>query len=452
MNGKTLLPLRILLVDDEKNIRTTLSVSLSDQGHTVVAVASAKEALEKLGAERFDFVLTDFRLGGPSGLDLVRQVRQLYPDLMVVVMTAYSSIENAVEVTKEGAFDYLPKPFSNAQLAHLVGKVQTLLRLKRENATLKHREFRADYFEGFNSPAVLRLEQFVNQVAPTDETVLITGESGTGKSELARIIHERSKRREGPFVTVYCTTLAESVLEAELFGHVKGAFTGAVQDKAGKLEQADGGTLFLDEIGDLSPNAQAKLLRFLQDKVIERVGGVQSIRVDARFIAATNRELPTLVASGKFREDLYFRLNMLECSVVPLRFRKDDLPVLIRRFLDEASQKQGRSSAPEIPKAVMEKLLAYSWPGNIRELKNAIERLVILSKGREMSVSDLPQNFTATRASTGSDANTFRTLEQLERDQIEAVLAKEPNFEKAAEILGITSVTLWRKRKQYGLP
>ncbi|MGD0283613.1 MAG: sigma-54 dependent transcriptional regulator, partial [Dissulfurispiraceae bacterium] len=296
--------LRILLVDDDNNIRMTLYVSLSDMGHHVVAAASLNEAVGALRAEIFDLVLTDFRLGGPTGTDLIRESKSMQPEAIIVVMTAYSSIENAVQVTKEGAFDYLPKPFSNSQLVHLLEKVQTLSSLKRENESLRNERYRPEYFQGFVSPAMQRLEIFVNQIAPTDETVLITGESGTGKTELAKLIHKRSRRAAGPFITVSCTTLAESVLESELFGHVKGAFTGAVSEKVGKLELAGNGTLFLDEIGDLSLSAQTRLLRFLQEKIIERVGGTDEIRVDTRIISATNHDLQESVANKKLREDL----------------------------------------------------------------------------------------------------------------------------------------------------
>lgn len=446
--------LKILLVDDEKNIRQTLLLTLEKWGHDVVASASAEDGAKALRAGRFDFLLTDFKLGGKTGIDLVKIANEQIDPPVCVLMTAFASFENAVNAVKEGAFDYLPKPFSNAQLQHLLTRVETLVELKRENRKLRSQrgEPREDFFEGQLSPAIQRLEEFVRKVAPTEANVLLSGESGTGKTELARLIHARSPRASRDFVVVNCTTIAESLLESELFGHVKGAFTGAIQDHVGKFELANHGTVFIDEVGDLSLNGQTRLLRFLQEKVVERVGSNRPIPLDVRVIAATNRSLEEAVKEGKFREDLYFRLNIFECQLVPLRYRKDDLPVLIRRFTEEFSTRAGHASEKKIAEPVMSKLLDYSWPGNIRELRNVIERLILLAEDREMSLEDLPESVKKTVPGPQHSFSGPGTIEDVERAHIARVLEQEQNQEKAAKILGITTVTLWRKRKQYGLP
>lgn len=441
-------PLNVLLVDDDGNIRRTLALSLKDLNCTVDQASSVDEAMTKIQNRPFDLILTDFKMENLSGLDLIKRARSSRPDAIIVVMTAFASYENAVEVVKEGAFDYLPKPFTTAQLAHLLTKVREIVNLRRENFELKRSKVRRNYFSGFTSLASQRLEEFVRKVAPTEATVLLTGESGTGKSELAKLIHELSPRAKQPFVTVYCTTLTESLLESELFGHAKGAFTGAVGEKVGKLEVADRGTLFLDEIGDLTPNGQTKLLRFLQDRVFERVGSNKEISVDTRVIAATNKNLPEAVASGKFREDLYYRLNVLECIIAPLRHRKEDLPVLIERIAGELQQ--GKAIPRPFSTAVMNALLCHQWPGNIRELRNTIERVLMLCQGREAQLTDLPESVLTPVTGLSGPTETL-SLEEVEKRHIQLVLSRTDSLEKASEILGITSVTLWRKRKEYGM-
>ena len=368
-------------------------------------------------------------------------------------MTAFASFDNAVNAIKEGAYDYLPKPFSNAQLEHVLARVSALVELKRENARLRAGAHRDDYFLGQASPSMLRLEEFVRKIGPTEANILLIGESGTGKTELARLIHARSSRAAKPFGVVNCASLSESLLESELFGHVKGAFTGAVHDHVGKLEAANHGTVLIDEVGDLSLGGQARLLRFLQEKVIERVGGTKPIQLDVRVVAATNRNLEEAVAEGKFREDLYFRLNIFECQLVPLRYRREDLSVLIERFTRELAALSNLPAIPVIPASVQKRLAEYAWPGNVRELRNVLERLVLLSRGRQMALSDLPEAVrNADQRLAGSTPTEFKTLKALEREQIERVLATEQSQERAATILGITTVTLWRKRKEYGLP
>ena len=447
------MPMKILLVDDEKNILRTLTVTLQAWGHEVVPVGGSEEAIKALKTNRFDCMLTDFKLGGKTGIDLVRAGKEQDPGMVSIVMTAFASFDNAVNAIKEGAYDYLPKPFSNAQLEHVLNKVSALVFLKRENQRLRAGSYRQDYFTGQTSPAMTRLEEFVRKIGSTEANILLIGESGTGKTELARHIHSKSPRSHRDFVVVNCTTLSESLLESELFGHAKGAFTGAVKEHVGKLEVANHGSVLIDEVGDLSLIGQTKLLRFLQEKVIERVGSNKSIPLDVRVIAATNRNLEEAVKEGKFREDLYFRLNIFECQLVPLRYRKEDLPVLIERFLNEMSFAAGLEEIKTIPTPVMKLLVECPWPGNVRELRNVMERLVLLSKGREMNISDLPDSVQRPdHKILGSSHVEFRTLEELEREQIMRVLEIEHNQERAAKMLGITTVTLWRKRKEYGIP
>jgi NtrC-family two-component system response regulator AlgB len=444
--------LTVLLVDDDANIRRSLALSLEDLGCQVTVEGVVDGARGRLLGGRFDLLLTDMRLGVGTGLDLIRVARKVDPQALCVVMTAYATFDNAVEAVKDGAFDYLSKPFTHAQLEHLLAKVSTVVGLRRENHRLRQASRQPDYFAGMLSPAMRRLEELVRKVAPSDETLLLVGESGTGKTELAKVVHARSARAAGPLVTVFCSTLAEGVLESELFGHAKGAFTGAVADRPGKFETAQGGTLFLDEIGELSPSAQARLLRFLQDKVVERVGSNQAVPVDARIIVATNRDLKEEVAQGRFREDLYYRLNILECQLVALRHRREDIPVLVKRFLDDASSTRRRPQALRLDEDAQRRLQGHAWPGNIRELRNVIERLVLLCEAPEAGLEDLPESLRAPQPAAQAGGGPLRSLEELEREHIQRVLAAEPNQERAAEILGITTVTLWRKRKLYGLP
>ena len=440
--------LQVLLVDDDKNIRQTLLVSLKGLDCDVTAATSVEDAIVTLKSRSFDFILTDYRLEKSTGIDLIKFAKRLRPVPISAVMTAYASFDNAVEAIKEGAYDYLPKPFTAAQLEYLLKKVRTLIELKRENEKLKADSDKFDFFEGMTSPAMNRLREFVGRVSSSDATILMIGESGTGKTELAKHIHRHSDRRDSPFIVVNCTSLAESLLESELFGHVKGAYTGATQDRIGKFELAKGGTLFIDEIGELSAGGQSKLLRFLQEKIIERVGGNQSIAIDTRVIAATNRDLGEAVKAGKFREDLYYRLNVFECHLVGLRYRIEDLPVLMERFKREFSMSAHKEDL-DIPKELLGHLHNDSWPGNVRELRNTIERLVYLSPGKELSFTDLPESI---NQPARDNLDRPATLEEIERKHISEVLKSETNQEKAAEILGITTVTLWRKRKQYGLP
>ena len=443
--------LKVLLVDDDLNICKTLNISLKSLNCSVTLAHSVLGATEALQIEAFDLVLSDFRMGAQTGSELLQEIKKLSHPPLVVIMTAFASIENALLVTRAGAFDYLAKPFSQTEVEHVLQKVRILVRLKTENAELKKKAppSRGRLFAGMISTANQRLEEFVKKIAPSDSTVLLVGESGTGKSELARSIHASSPRSNKPFVVVNCTSLAESLIESEIFGHAKGAFTGAICDKRGKFELAHLGTLFLDEIGDLSLDAQARLLRFLQERVIERVGSNQTLTIDARVIAATHKNLELAVQNGSFREDLYYRLNVFECMLTPLRHREDDIPVLIQSFLAEFSKKD--EAPKKISQEAITALIRYSWPGNIRELRNVIERTVLLTEGRSIEVSNLPEKILTVRSSN-ANAQPLCTLEEIEKRHILKVLEAERNLDLAAEILGITKVTLWRRRKEYGLP
>ncbi|MEG2004898.1 MAG: sigma-54 dependent transcriptional regulator [Bilophila sp.] len=451
-------PLEVLVVDDDPAIVRMLLLGL--KGHcTARGTSSAEAALVLLKKAPVDLVLTDMCMEGLSGVELVREVLALSPETTCVVMTAFASYETAVAAIKAGAFDYLPKPFSVDQLDHLIAKVSTLVALRRENRRLRAGEG-TDWFEGLTSPACLALQTFVERIAPSEVTVLLTGETGSGKTELARAIHRRSSRKDKPFVEVMCTALAEQLFESEVFGHVRGAFTGAVRDHAGKFETADGGTLFLDEIGELSASSQAKLLRFLEDRVIERVGDNHPLRLDVRILAATNRLLPEMVRTRQFREDLYYRLNMFECLVPPLRERQEDIAPLALRLLRVASQKYASHLAPsarvspaQVPNAVLSTLLSYGWPGNVRELRNVMERIALLAAGREAVLGDLPPALVSASANASAEGlpEGSLTLRELEAQHIRKVLERGVSMDQAAASLGITTVTLWRKRKELGL-
>jgi two-component system, NtrC family, response regulator AlgB len=438
----------ILVVDDDRNIRRMMAATLEPAGHRVAEAESAERALQLLAQAGAELLISDVRMAGMDGFKLLDEVKRLTPSTPVIMMTAYSSIPDAVEAIRRGAADYIPKPFSAEHIRQVVARTLEMQTLRAENRTLRTR------LERFGAPSPFltfgaqskRVAETAAQVAASDATVLVTGESGTGKSILARYLHELSPRKEGPFVEVACTTLSEHLLESELFGHVRGSFTGAIKDKPGRLEAADGGTLFLDEIGDLTPELQSKLLRFLQDKTFERVGGAQTFKIDARIVAATNQSLEQAVKEKRFREDLYYRLNVIEIHVPPLRERPGEIVPLAEHFAAQAAlvhHKPGLALSSEARAA----LAAYPWPGNIRELRNAIERAVILSRGDSITLSDLPDKIVAEprRADGGL------TLEDLERRHIEIVLQQALTLEEAADMLGINVATLWRKRRRYGL-
>ena len=442
---------RLLIVDDERNIRRSLVTFFESLGHTVRPAESGTQAIASLAETQFDLVLTDYRMAEMSGLELLREIKKRAPESLVILMTAFATVENAVEAMKSGAYDYVTKPFSLEQIQHTVDRALQVKVLQAENRALRSAIDEAPLLDS-HSPAMQRLLETAQQAASSDATILLTGESGTGKNMIARQIHRWSRRHEKPFVVVNCTTLSEELLESELFGHVRGAFTGAVKDKPGRLEAANGGTVFLDEIADLTPTLQTKFLRFLQDQNFERVGGEHTIHVDARIIAASNRDLESEVGAHRFREDLYYRLNVITLRVPALRERREDILPLANWLLNVASLRNARPGLALSPGAITA-LANYRWPGNVRELRNAIERGTVLMRGETIAPDDLPDSLFHDSADrpTATPAATSASLDEVERDHIARVLAASATLEEAADTLGINVTTLWRKRRRYGI-
>lgn len=442
---------RVLVVDDDPKILRTLEIMLAGDGHEVVTAPSAEEALERLETRGVDVALVDLQLPGMSGADLLRRLRDEHRDVQAVIITAHGSIETAVEAMKEGAFDYLTKPFSPDQVRHRLQQIDQVKQLQREVAGLRRRvgelPFKADFVT--QNPATLHLLEVARDVASSDATVLVTGESGTGKTMLARLIHAASRRCQGPFVVVDCTSFQEGLLESELFGHKRGAFTGAVADKTGKVETAEGGTLFLDEIGEVPLHLQGKLLRLVEDRSYERVGDPTPRRVDSRIVAATNRDLQELVRDHAFREDLFYRLSVVELCLPALRNRPEDVVLLANEFVSAFSKAHGRRVTgwdEEAERAIV----TYSWPGNVRELSHAIERAVLLAPGRTFRLEHLPDRVRAKDlAASGHDDQL--TLAELEERRIRLALSLNLSQDETARRLGIDPSTLWRKRKKYGI-
>lgn len=440
---------RVLVIDDEKNIRTTLSLCLTEMGCRVTAAGSAEAALAALDHHAFDLAFVDLRLGATNGLDLLPRLLTASPHLMVVVITAYATFDTAVDAIKRGAKDYLPKPFSPAQIRHVVEQLMEQRALTRRVLELEGRLRDAvpEVDLESESPKMRAVLDLITRAARSEATILLRGESGTGKGVLARMLHAQSPRAAGPFVVVHCPTLSEELLASELFGHAKGAFTGAVRDQTGRVEAAAGGTLFLDEVGELSPSLQAKLLRFLQEKQFERLGENTTRHADVRIVTATNRDLEADVQHGRFREDLFYRLNVVEVHLPTLRERPDDIVRLARQFLAFFARTAHRP-VPELSKAAEQALHAYPWPGNIRELRNAIERAVILWPAQIIDPHAFPDRIVA-HAAIGPYLGGDFTLEEIEREHILRVTSRSHTLEEAAHVLGIDSSTLWRKRKQY---
>lgn len=442
--------LSILVVDDEPTIRKTLSISLEAEGHRVRAVSNTKDALSEANRGHFDLALVDLRLGTESGMELITALGAACPWMKSVVITAYASIDSAVEAMRRGAFDYLPKPFTHDQVALLVGKVADVRALEQKLEALEDAlsEVAPEVDLTSRSPAMQRTLDMAHRVADSNATILLRGESGTGKTILSRAIHSWSGRVGKPFGAVSCPALSAELLESELFGHVKGAFTGALRDQPGRIAACEGGTLLLDEIGDLPPAIQAKLLRVLQEKAYERVGDIHTRKADVRIITATNVDLETAVKAGRFREDLYYRLNVVEICLPPLRERGEDILPLAERLLAFFSRQSHRVLLGFTDEA-REALQGYEWPGNVRELRNAVERAVLLCRTDRIGIELLP--FTQTKMEAPPSIGDLVSLETVEEMHIRSVLSATRSIEEACRVLGMDSVTLWRRRKKYGI-
>jgi len=438
----------ILIVDDERNIRERLASFFESCGHQVRAADSGRAALEILAHnEAIDLVLTDYRMAELNGLELLTQIKRGHPTTAVILMTAYATVENAVAAMKAGAHDYLAKPFSLDQIQHVVERALELKNLRAENQSLRDTLEERPLLES-GSRAMRRLLDTARQAAASEATILFTGESGTGKNMLAHQIHRWSPRSSHPFVVVNCATLSEHLLESELFGHVRGSFTGAIKDKPGRLEAADHGTVFLDEIGDLSLPLQTKFLHFVQEHSFERVGGTSTLHVDARIIAASNRDLSVEVTEHRFREDLFYRLNVITLRVPSLRERPEDIIPLAERMLRVEAIRHRRPDL-RFTREAADALAHYRWPGNVRELRNAIERAVVLAAADLITPDLLPDTVFRDVPNQSAAPAQPASLEDMERDHISRVLAESPTFEDAAHTLGINASTLWRKRKRY---
>ncbi len=451
----------ILIVDDEKNYPPVLGAILEEEGYETLAANSGPEALEVLKNADVDLVLTDMKMPGMDGIELMERIKAVDPDLPVIMMTAHGTVEKAVEAMEKGAFSYILKPFDNDRMILYAKKACALYRIIRENRRLKSDMAHRYGFGNLigKSKAMRQVFEMIEKVAPTAATVLIEGESGTGKELVAKSIHYGSPRREDPFIAVNCSALAESLLESELFGHERGAFTGAVSMKKGRFELADKGTLFLDEIGELSGNLQVKLLRVLQEKCFERVGGTRPIPVDIRLIVATNKHLKEEVAEGRFREDLFFRLNVIGIAIPPLRERREDIPLLVDHFIKKyAGERKAGAPIEGIEPEVGRLFYDYDWPGNVRELENVIERAMILCPSCVIRDSDLPVEFKNGAHPTDFidaiplEARLEETLDLLERKMIQRALSHCDNVQtNAADLLGIGKSVMSKKIKKHGL-
>jgi DNA-binding NtrC family response regulator len=439
---------KILIVDDETIMRESLAGWLERDGHAVQTARSGEEALNKCRENRFDILLVDIKMGGMSGLEVLRRIKESDADVAVVMITAYGSIATAIEAMKNGAFDYMLKPFDPNELGVLIEKITRHQQQARENLYLKEQFKERTRFESMigQSGPMQKVFDLICDVAPADTTVLITGETGTGKGLAAKAIHSQSRRCAGPYVVVNCGAIPEHLMETELFGHMKGAFTDAKETKKGRLELAHGGTLFLDEIGEIGMRMQIDLLRVLEDRVFYRVGGTQPMEADFRVVAATNRGLEQAIRDGRFREDLFYRLNVVGLTLPPLRQRKQDIPLLAEHFLHRYVQETHRP-VDRISREALDEMMVYDWPGNVRELENAIERAVVVGKARQILPEDLPIVCRPTVA-----AARAVTLEDVEKEHIRQILNDQQwNVARSARALGIDRSTLYSKIKRYSI-
>jgi two-component system NtrC family response regulator len=448
----------ILIVDDEKNYRVVLEALLAPEGYEIVTANGGVEAIQIVTEGDIDLVVTDMKMPGMNGMELLEACKKAKPDIPVVMMTAYGTIEMAVEAMKKQAFDYITKPFQNEQLKLTIRKALENHRLVKENRMLNQaltERFRFGNIIGKSKP-MLKVFDLITKVAQTKSSVLITGASGTGKELIAKAVHYNSQRKDRPFISINCGALTETLLESELFGHEKGAFTGAVALKKGRFELADGGTLFLDEVGDMPPPLQVKLLRVLQEMEFERVGGTRTIKVDVRVLSASNRNIKEDVANEAFREDLFYRLNVIQIEVPSLRERLDDIPLLVEHFIQKYRPEGG--PRPELSPAARKTLYSYAWPGNVRELENVIERAVVLNSSGVITPEDFPEELKGAEADF--DVERFippnvplpKALEQIEEKLIRRALARCYNVQShAADMLGITKSLIQHKMKKYNI-
>src|SRR5437588_3415279 len=445
-------PISVLIVDDEQSVRDTCATVAAQSGMKVTAVATAEEALEVLEHSAADILLTDLKLPRANGVELLKLVHDLHPEVAVIVLTQYGTIESAVEVTRLGAIDYVTKPFRIDELRSRLERAVRAVELQQENRLLREQLRNRPGFGGLIglSAKMQRDYKMMEKVSQHEYPVLILGESGTGKELVARSIHYTGPRKDRPFAPVDCSALVPTLIESELFGYVKGAFTGAMQSKQGLLEAAQGGTLFLDEIGDMPVDLQAKLLRALQEREVKPVGSTERRQINVRIIAATHRDLESAIRANTFRQDLYFRLNVVQIKLPPLRDRKSDIPLLVTAFLEKFSDPQ--APVRTISEDAMRRLIAYDWPGNVRELENAIERAVALGSGPVVHVADLPSNLQYPTTERIPEKDEILPLEELERRAILRTL-RETGGDKlsAARMLGIGKTTLYRKLKQYNM-